>query len=377
MTSRSNQDSLPLAAISTDDHEPAGAEWATQSRALAAPDESRDTTDLRRGSFNLKERLLNVRALLSFALAFALLGITIWKAEIDLSAIWQRLQTLNPLLYSLAFVVFYATFPLRSLRWRTVLRSAGFPVDDPDARQRWSSLPALTEFLGLSWFANCIVPAKLGDAYRGYLLKRNGQVSFSRTFGTIFAERIIDMLVLFTLMVISGATIFGTRLTRDTRLIFIFGLLLVILIVVGLIAMRYMGPQIRRILPNRLHEFYGRFEEGTLASFQLRTLPGLLALTALIWLGEAARLYLVIEAMGGLGVTLPAVIFIALASSLLTTVPALPGGLGLVELGITGVLVLFQIDTADAFATATLDRLINFWSIVIFGFILYTLSKRK
>ena len=52
----------------------------------------------------------------------------------------------------------------------------------------------------LAWFANCIVPAKLGDVYRAYLLKLNAGVSFSTTIGTILAERIIDVVVLFVLM---------------------------------------------------------------------------------------------------------------------------------------------------------------------------------
>ena len=43
----------------------------------------------------------------------------------------------------------------------------------------------LVEIIYLSWFVNCIVPAKLGDAYRSYLLKRNSNVAFSSTIGTI------------------------------------------------------------------------------------------------------------------------------------------------------------------------------------------------
>src|SRR3712207_7067169 len=41
------------------------------------------------------------------------------------------------------------------------------------------SVLGISEIVMLSWFANCIVPAKLGDAYRAYLLKRTAGVSFS------------------------------------------------------------------------------------------------------------------------------------------------------------------------------------------------------
>ncbi len=67
----------------------------------------------------------------------------------------------------------------------------------------------------LSWFANCIVPAKLGDAYRAYLLKRERGVSFSATIGTILAERIIDVLVLFLLMLAATSFAFGRALPSE------------------------------------------------------------------------------------------------------------------------------------------------------------------
>src|SRR5579885_2192888 len=44
-------------------------------------------------------------------------------------------------------------------------------------------IPGLSLIMLLSWFANCVVPAKLGDAYRGYLLKEEARVSFSKTMG--------------------------------------------------------------------------------------------------------------------------------------------------------------------------------------------------
>jgi uncharacterized protein (TIRG00374 family) len=80
------------------------------------------------------------------------------------------------------------------------------------------------------------------------------------------------------------------------------------------------------------------------------------------------------------------VIFIALASSLLTAIPLTPAGLGLVEGTVTAVLLLFLptatiSDAANsqnlALAVTFLDRMINFWSIVIFGLVLYLTSRRR
>lgn len=341
------------------------------------PHEHEANEDVAERGFSLKERLLNIRTLVSLALALAVIAFVFRGFDIDPAATWRQMRQINLGLYLLAFIVFYLTFPLRALRWRILLRNAQFPIEE--GRRSWASIPALTEYIGLSWFANCVVPAKLGDAYRGYLLKHNGNVSFSRTFGTIFAERLLDMIVLFALLVLSAWSVFGTRLPASASYVFIFGLVLVVTIVSGLAAMRYLSPYIRRIVPTRLERVYGSFEEGTLGSLKARSLPLLFLLTSAVWMCESLRLFLVIESMGGLRLGLPAVIFVALMGSLLTTVPATPGGLGLVEGGIIGVLrsAVFGVTATMAGAVALLDRLINYWSIVLFGFVLYLVSKRK
>ncbi|HSH80988.1 MAG TPA: lysylphosphatidylglycerol synthase transmembrane domain-containing protein [Herpetosiphonaceae bacterium] len=339
--------------------------------------EAGESEEVSAQGFSLKDRLLRPRTLISFGLAFAIILFVFRGVDINPGETWAQMRQVNPALYLLAVAVFYGSFPLRALRWRLLLHNAGFPL--PRGRHSWASLPALTEYLGLSWFVNCIVPAKLGDAYRGYLLKHNGSVSFSRSFGTIFAERLLDMIVLFGLLVISGWQVFGVHMPPATRFIFLFGLLLVVLIIVGLAAMRYLSPFIRRVVPNRFERVYGHFEEGTLGSLRPGALPVLFLLTAAIWSAESMRLFLVIEAMGGLDLSLPAIMFVALTSSLLTTVPATPGGLGLVEGGIIGVLIspLFGVAKVAAGAAAILDRVINYWSIVLFGLILFLVSKRK
>lgn len=340
------------------------------------PHEHEASEEVAERGFSLKERLLNIRTLISIAISIAIIAFVFGNFNIKLADIWAQMRRVNPWLYLLAFAVFYITFPIRAFRWRVLLRNADFPVDE--GRHSWASIPALTEYIGLSWFANVVVPAKLGDAYRGYLLKHNGNVSFTRSFGTIFAERLLDMIVLFALLVVSAWSVFGTRLPTSARYVFIFGLVLVVAIIGGLTAMRFLSPFIRRIIPQRFEPLYGSFEAGTLGSLKARSLPLLLLLTVSVWMCESLRLFIVMEAMGGLGLGLPSVIFVALMGSLLTTVPATPGGLGVVEGGITGVLsLLFRVATPLATAVTLLDRVINFWSIIVFGFVLYVFSKRK
>ncbi|MCU0494628.1 MAG: flippase-like domain-containing protein [Chloroflexaceae bacterium] len=351
-------------------------ESKTKGREDAPADEA-VIEQVEREGFSLWERLRSPRTLISFALAIAIVVFAFRGLDINLAQTWEYIRGANPWLLLAGLTVFYCTFPLRALRWRMLLDNAGVPVRE--GRHSWASFPALMEYIYLSWFANCIVPAKLGDAYRGYLLKHNGKVSFSMAFGTIFAERLLDMLGLFGLLVLTAWLTFGASMPDGTQLVFVFGALLVVAIVAGLAGMRWLSPIIRRFIPQRLHRVYGNFEAAALGSFRPAILPRLFALTGGVWLLEGLRLFFVIEALShaGLALPLPAIIFIALSSSLLSAVPLTPAGLGVVEATVTGVLTFFNVGTSLGVAVTLLDRLINFWSIVFGGFLVYLFSKRK
>ncbi|MBI2755790.1 MAG: flippase-like domain-containing protein [Chloroflexi bacterium] len=301
------------------------------------------------------------------------------RANVDVEGILTRVRQSNPWLLLLAFVAFYATFPIRALRWRMMLQSAG------RGRSKVFVLPSLaglSEIIFLSWFANCIVPAKLGDAYRGYLLKAESGMSFSRTIGTILAERIIDVVLLFGLMVAAASLSFGRALPTEVVVLMQVGFALVVVVVIGLVALRNLRPLVHRLLPVRLHTQYRRFEEGTLHSF--RRLPLLILLSLGAWGGEVARLYLVTAALGVGSVFPSVVLFVALASALATTLPITPAGLGFAESAIVGIFILAAnaglapgVDEHTAASIALLDRTISYWSIIVVGAIVYALSKRR
>jgi uncharacterized membrane protein YbhN (UPF0104 family) len=331
---------------------------------------------------NLRRRFFNWRTLLSFAVAAALIVWTLWRLQINPAEVWAYMRQANPFLFALGFLAFYLTFPLRAWRWRLLLENAS--AGDPEA----APLPRLLDMLEiiyLSWFANCIVPAKLGDLYRGYLLKRTSGASFSRTVGTIFAERVLDMLFLFLLMLAASLAIFGPSIPAGPTATLVYGggIALALTAVAVLLGLRFFGPTIRRGVPMRFRGLYDHFLEGTLLSFRRHNLPLLLGQTALVWVLESLRFYCVLLSLPQqVPVGLPVIVFIALASSLLTTLPITPAGLGAVEAMFVWILPLFlPANTVDpvnlAGAVAMLDRTISYWSIIMLGFIAFLFSKKK
>lgn len=329
----------------------------------------------------LARRFFNLRTLLSFLAGFGVLALVLPRMNVEVGGILNRLADANLGLYLLALASYYLTFPVRAFRWRKLLRNVGFL---PDEGVKLPSILGISEIILLSWFANCVVPAKLGDAYRAFLLKRSANVSFSRTFGTILAERIIDTLLLFGLLALSASLAFHGTLPGEVLVILQGGLVLVAIVIVGLLCMRSLSPLITRVVPARFQRHYGAFESGTLGAFGLGRMPMILVYSIICWGIEAGRLYLVALALGLSSVAWPVILFVALASALLTTLPITPAGLGFVESAIVGIFLLAGqtgliegVDQSLAASVAILDRSISYWSVIIVGFVVYLFSKRR
>ncbi len=320
---------------------------------------------------SLARRLRQPRTILSIAIPIVVIAIFVSINGAQLSKVPSLVLAANPLLALAAFLIFYAGFPLRGLRWATLLRGTGQHVSTRDS----------TEIIFLSWLVNCVVPAKLGDVYRAYLLKINSTASLSRTFGTVFIERVLDLFAIAILGLAAGYWSFRSGLPPAIQLVFGIGVVVVVALAFGLLTMRNFGRQIivALPLPHQILELYDRFEEGVFGALVARHLPRLGLMTGLIWMTEALRLYLVVQALGFADVSLglSGAVFVALIGSLLTAVPLSPAGLGIVEAGVVGVLhVAYGVPLPEATAIALLDRVISVFSIIVFGSIAYAVSTK-
>ena len=321
----------------------------------------------------LSRRLRDPKTIISIVLPLVLLVLIAFNLRgLDFNELVATILASNPLLLLAAFAIYYLGFPLRGYRWQLLLRSAGMRVGLRDS----------TEIIFISWLVNCLVPAKLGDVYRAWLLRANYVVSLSRTFGTVFIERIFDLFAIAILGLAAGFWSFRGNLPTEVQVVFAVGLVLLLALSIGLYTVRNFGRRaiIRLPLPakGRLLEFYDRFEEGVFA-ISPRQVPALAVITALIWATEAMRLLLVIEALNFRDVHLgiSGAFFVALSASLLTAIPFTPAGLGIVELGVVGILtVIYGIDATNATAITLVDRSISVLSIIVLGSITYVLSTK-
>ena len=313
----------------------------------------------------LASRLFSWRTLISFLVAAGIVAFAVKQGGINWGDTWDHIRHANLRLYAIAVAAFGCSMAVRGLRWKLLLRNAGEHVGGFSA----------FEIVFASFFVNCVIPAKMGDVYRAFLIRQREHVGASKALGTIIAERLLDLLVLMTLLIVTGAITFHNRVPRALVPYVIAG---AVLSAVGVTVVVLMGlgrgQRLVQRLPARLHGRYENFRRGTVQS--LTPWPFVVLLTVLVWCMEGARLGLVVSALDFQSLLHPAqFLLVALVAALLTTVPFTPGGLGLVEAGMVGVLAtVADVPRTIGASITVLDRSISYGAVVVVGFVFFALT---
>jgi len=312
-------------------------------------------------SLDLKKRFFRINTLIALVVSLAIVYLFIRR--FDIGEALSVLSRLDFSVYLIAAAVFYLSLPLRGDRWLRLLGDAGVRLP----------LFALCRYYFFAWFANCILPARIGDLYRAYLLKKNHGQSFSMSIGVLFTEKIFDLSTTLVLVLLGGAFYFGKIGDPAVRTALARGIIILAAFVMVLALLAWRSKAIQRLIPDRLRRIYGSFSEGLLKSPRL--IPVITIESFIIWLSEALRFYLVCLALG-IKIDFLLAVFISQAALVLMSLPLTPAGLGLVELLMFTLLGQAGFSGDRAAAAIIADRLISFWSLIILGGVHYLFSPR-
>jgi len=345
-------------------------EVSEKKKAELLKQETLEEPEISQEQLSIGKRLLNWRTIIPLVIVIVALVYFAQKANINPQHTWAAIRTANIFFVFAAFFIYYVAFPIRTFRWRMLLQNIGY------TEENGVHLPKslkLLEILYTSWFANVIVPAKLGDLYRAYLFRKETGLSGSRTFGTVLAERLLDLTVLLLLFIPAVMISLHENLPPQLQTGLKITLAGVIVGIIGLFLLRMFPTPISRLVPKRFRSHYNHFQQGTLGSF--RRVPPLTALTACVWACESLRFFFIALALNLISGSLVQIIavscFIALGEALLTVVPFTGGGVGLVEGGMLAMIALFTPNSSLAAAAILIDRTITLFSILAIGFIVF------
>lgn len=293
-------------------------------------------------------------------LGFLLSGAFLFLAlrGIDPALTWQQLRSVNPALLGLAILIGASSNLVRAVRWRVLL---GYST-----RLRFRHV---FSSMMIGYMANNVVPARMGEVARVYMLERRAGISKSFSAATIVLERIIDALLLLS---IAGAISFFLPLTDLMRTSGVIaavtfaaaGILLLLLAFKGKSTARQIARMVSAVsesLGARSQQIMERFVDGLAVLRSIKQALLVLLLTIAVWTLEALAVSAVIEA---LNLSLPwvAAVFLLVILSLSFIIPAAPGGVGTYEFFVVAAMVPFGVDNSKAIGLALVLHAIMYFT---------------
>jgi uncharacterized protein (TIRG00374 family) len=274
-----------------------------------------------------------------------------------ISDVWGTLADANPVFIAGVAVVYPVSFLFRTWRWRVLLRAA----------DNLANRGNVFRSICAGWLINSLIPARAGDAFRAYALKTTDGVPFSVGAGTVIIARVLDMIVLGSLMSVVALT-----LVRSTGTVYLalsaFGI--AALLVGGIVVFYFLGERFDEFIESKVAGIAHSLRTMRQALTRVASNPFALALSLIVsipvWIAEITTLFFAARAVGVQLTAMPT-ITAGISAFLSQTVPLTPGGLGTYEAAIASSLSLFGIDTAIGTAIGLIDHVTRLGVIFVLG----------
>ncbi|HEY5433776.1 MAG TPA: lysylphosphatidylglycerol synthase transmembrane domain-containing protein, partial [Candidatus Limnocylindrales bacterium] len=212
-------------------------------------------------------------------------------------------------------------------------------------------------YLTIGYFANLLLPARLGDVTRAYLAGRSFGISSLVTLGTVVVERVSDTLTILVVVLVAGLAVApGTEVAGWAEVLAVAAVIgLVVVVVVGIGVLR--SGVLDRRFGRQLHAVVARVAQGAAALRSPRSAALVLGLTILPF-GVGVCTFGAIS--GALGLPLGPVewAFVLGVLALSTAIPAAPGSLGTYEFAGVTALGILGIGPSQALAATVLIHVI-------------------
>ena len=275
-------------------------------------------------------------------------------------------------LLALSAIAATCMFPLRALRWRTIL--------DPVAPRL--PLGPLWRSIAVGMMVNNIALLRAGEFARVFALTREvPSVSFSTGFASLIVDRVFDAIVVLLLLAIAAIAAgfsattqiggyslshlaFGFALVPVLMLIALYALVFFPTTLIRLfeLAARKVSPAIEA----RGSDMLRRFADGLSVLRSPGHFIAVFGWTLLHWLLQPVAFWLGLRAFG-INVHWDAVLFIQGVIVILVALPGAPGFFGQFELGATMGLGLYGVSASDASTWALVFHVASFIPITLIG----------
>ncbi len=308
-----------------------------------------------------------VSALLSIAILIVL------GLRLDWSVLLTELGKLNWAYVPVLILITLATFWVRALRWRHLL-----PNCDGDGVSRVS----LFEATLVGTTATFILPLRVGEVIRPWVLSRWQPVKFSAGFASVVVERVFDALALLMLLGVALIQLESVppMVATGAKVIAALAIVILMVMVTAYVGSAYLIRVSERMISAIFGKRFPDLAERLVAMVEdfLCGLRGVSSVKDLLWsifwlavlwglLGALYQIGLLsfgVEAPIWVGVTLCVMIALAVAA------PGAPGFVGTFQLGCVVALALFDYPEEFGVAYSIVLHALQAVTVVICGFVI-------
>jgi hypothetical protein len=287
--------------------------------------------------------------------------------DVDGAELARALAGANPWLLAAAVATTIQTYVIRAWRWQTLLAPLGTVRFGPAFR---------TTIIGFT--ATFLLPARVGEVLRPYLLAKEERLSVSATFATIIIERILDLSAVLLLFA-CAMPFLGVDVGPETRVAGA-GAAVAAMAALGLLFAGAGHPErlgrlvdrLTRWLPTRaaatLGAFARKFAEGLGVMRDPAALARTLAWSLVLWASICLGIWLVTLAFG---LTMPfAGAFLVVMYLVVGVAAPTPGGFGGFHVAYQhAVMTYFGAGPDEAAAAAIVLHLVSFVPVAVLGFV--------
>ncbi|MCD4843603.1 MAG: flippase-like domain-containing protein [Methanosarcinales archaeon] len=324
----------------------------------------------------------NRKIILAFILSVILL--TLIFIIVGIEDVWHAIVSVSPIIVGIAVLIYLLSWPIRGLRYKHILSQLDYN----------KSLNFITGSIFISQSANVILPARIGDITRPYILKKKKKIPLTTGMSSIAIERIFDIIAITVIGILSVLIVMGEMSIDDWVIPVMLSSVTVIIIFfcaifffaskgkdglspIERISKRFLRPGDRT---DKIVNIAEKFvEEIYIISTNPKSFLVVSFSSLLIWSVDIATCYIVLMAFPSVQntvshITLIAVVFLAVAvGNLVKMIPTTPGGIGTYESALTVVLCIAGIPPHISAAAAVIDHFIKNSITLVFG-VLYLIS---
>jgi glycosyltransferase 2 family protein len=315
-----------------------------------------------------------------------LLGLSVfmmWYAlrGISFGLVMEQLGEANYLWLALGLLLAVGSYLSRAYRWRMQFYPLGHQI----------SLKSATTALMIGYLANLVLP-RMGEVMRCSILRRNEGIPLEASFGTVITERIIDLMLLLSLigltLVIEFERLSGffwglfseryTAVTAHMDQVYIAGAILLVLVLAGVfLLIRYLHKLREYALFNRITGVLRGLAAGVMSIQNIENKGAFLLHTGLIWGGYFLTTYLFLFTLPATATLGPAAALAIVAIGGLGMAAPVQGGIGVFHLLVSSSLLLYGLTKESGMAYALLLHTSQTLLVVLMGGISFLVSMAQ